>query len=119
MRSFAVSIALTIVIAAAAAVLVAQQPAAPAAPPEMKTYVSAADVQALIANAKGARLLGAAPYSVNMEYRAPSVQRPYTSAKPRFSTLWREPGHWSPAANSPAKLAQTPRTSPAKALREA
>lgn len=70
MRSFAVSIALTIVIAAAAAVLVAQQPAAPAAPPEMKTYVSAADVQALIANAKGARLLGAAPYSVNMEYRA-------------------------------------------------
>jgi mannose-6-phosphate isomerase-like protein (cupin superfamily) len=70
MRSFAVSIALTIVTVAAAAVLVAQQPAAPTAPPEMKTYTSAADVQALIGNAKAARLLGAAPYSVNMEYRA-------------------------------------------------
>jgi mannose-6-phosphate isomerase-like protein (cupin superfamily) len=70
MRSLAVSIALTIVIAAAAAVVVAQQPATQTAPPEMKTYTSAADVQALIAQAKNARLLAAAPYSVNMEYRA-------------------------------------------------
>jgi mannose-6-phosphate isomerase-like protein (cupin superfamily) len=66
MRSFAVSITLAIVTAAAAAVVVAQQ----TAPPEMKTYTSAADVPALIAQAKGARLLAAAPYSVNMEYRA-------------------------------------------------
>ena len=70
MRSFAISIALTIVTAAAAAVVVAQQPAAQTAPPEMKTYTSAADVQALIAQAKGARLLAAAPYTVGMEYRA-------------------------------------------------
>jgi mannose-6-phosphate isomerase-like protein (cupin superfamily) len=36
----------------------------------MKTYTSAADVQALIGQAKAGRLLAAAPYSVNMEYRA-------------------------------------------------
>jgi mannose-6-phosphate isomerase-like protein (cupin superfamily) len=80
MRSFAVSLALTIVTAAAAAVVVAQQPAAPVAPPEMKTYTSAADVQALIAKSKtdrkpdqpamNSRLLAGAPYTVNMEYRA-------------------------------------------------
>lgn len=70
MRSFAASIALTIVIAAAAAVVVAQQPAAQNAAPELKTYTSAADVQALIAQKKAAPLLAAAPYSVNIEYRA-------------------------------------------------
>jgi mannose-6-phosphate isomerase-like protein (cupin superfamily) len=70
MRSFVVSITLAIVTAAAATVVVAQQPAAQTASSEMKTYTSAADVQALIAQAKGAPLLAAAPYAVNMEYRA-------------------------------------------------
>lgn len=70
MRSFVVSIALTIVIAGAAAVLVAQKTTGQTAPAEMKTYTSAADVQALIAQKKAGRLLAAAPYSVNMEYRA-------------------------------------------------
>ena len=70
MRSLAVGITLTIVTAAAAAVVVAQQPATQTAPPEMKTYTSAADVQALIAQSKNARLLAGAPYTVNMEYRA-------------------------------------------------
>jgi mannose-6-phosphate isomerase-like protein (cupin superfamily) len=50
-------------------VVVAQQPAAQNAPTEMKTYTSAADVQAMIAQAKAGRLLAAAPYTVNMEYR--------------------------------------------------
>ena len=68
MRSFAVGIALTIVIAAAAG-LVAQQRAAQTAP-RAKTYTSAADVQALIAQKKAAPLLAASPYNVNMEYRA-------------------------------------------------
>ncbi|HEY6467460.1 MAG TPA: cupin domain-containing protein [Candidatus Acidoferrales bacterium] len=66
MRSFVISIALTI----AAVAVVAQQPAAQTAPPEIKTYTSAVDVQALIAQKKAAPLLAAAPYSVNMEYRA-------------------------------------------------
>ena len=70
MSSFAISIALIIVIAAAAAVVAAQQPAAQTAPPEMKTYTSAADVRALIAQKKAGPLLAAAPYSANMEYRA-------------------------------------------------
>ena len=80
MRSFVVSIALIVVAAAAAVVVVAQQPAAPMAPPELKTYMSAADVQALIMKSKtdrkpdqaalNSRLLSAAPYSVNMEYRS-------------------------------------------------
>lgn len=48
----------------------AQQPAAQTAAPEMKTYSSAEDVQALIAQKKAAPLLAAAPYNVNMEYRA-------------------------------------------------
>jgi len=70
MRSFAISIALAIVTVAAAAVAVARQPAAQTGPPEMKTYTSSADVQALIAQKKAGPLLAAAPYSVNMEYRA-------------------------------------------------
>lgn len=70
MRSFAVSISLAIAVAAALIVVVAQQPAPQTAPSEMKTYASAADVQALIAQKKAAPLLAAAPYSVNMEYRA-------------------------------------------------
>ena len=48
----------------------AQQGAAQTAAAETKTYASAADVQALIAQKKAAPLLAAAPYSVNMEYRA-------------------------------------------------
>jgi mannose-6-phosphate isomerase-like protein (cupin superfamily) len=67
MRSLAVSIALTIV---AAAVVIAHKSAAQAGPPEMKTYTSSANVQALIAQKKAGPLLAAAPYSVNMEYRA-------------------------------------------------
>ncbi len=69
--------------AAAVVEVVAQQPAAPAAPPEVKTYTSAADVQALIAKSKtdrkpdqaafNSRLLGAAPYNVNLEYRAAPI----------------------------------------------
>lgn len=70
MRSVAVSIFLAIAVAAAVAVVVAQQSAKQTAPPEMKTYTSAADVQALVAQKKGAPLLTAAPYSANMEYRA-------------------------------------------------
>jgi mannose-6-phosphate isomerase-like protein (cupin superfamily) len=66
MRSFALTIALTIMTAIAAA----QQPASSTAPPELKTYTSAADVQALIAQKKAGPLLAAAPYTVNMEYRA-------------------------------------------------
>ena len=67
MRSLAVSIALTIV---AAAVVIAHKSAAQTGPPEMKTYTSSANVQALIAQKKAGLLLAAAPYSVNMEYRA-------------------------------------------------
>jgi len=80
MRTFAVSIALSVVTAAAVAVALARPPAPQMAPPEMKTYMSAADVQALIAKSKSdrkpdqaafnSRLLSFAPYSVNMEYRA-------------------------------------------------
>jgi mannose-6-phosphate isomerase-like protein (cupin superfamily) len=70
MRSFAISIALAIVTAAASAIVMARQPAAQTAPLEMKTYTSAADVQALIAQKKAAPLLAASPYSANMEYRA-------------------------------------------------
>lgn len=79
MRTFVISIALTIVTAAAVAVAVAQQPAASKAAPELKTYTSAADVQALIVKSKNerkpdqgvfsSRLLSFEPYSVNMEYR--------------------------------------------------
>ena len=78
MKTFVVSIALTIVTAAAVAVAVAQQPAASKAAPELKTYTSAADVQALIVKSKNerkpdqrvySRLLSFEPYSVNMEYR--------------------------------------------------
>jgi mannose-6-phosphate isomerase-like protein (cupin superfamily) len=79
MKTFAVSIALTIVTAAAVVVAVAQQPARSMAAPELKTYTSAADVQALIAKSKSerkpdqpnvnSRLLSFDPYSVNMEYR--------------------------------------------------
>lgn len=70
MRSLALTVALTIFAAVTAAVVMAQQPAAQTAPPELKTYTSAADVQALIAQKKAAPLLAAAPYSANMEYRA-------------------------------------------------
>jgi mannose-6-phosphate isomerase-like protein (cupin superfamily) len=56
--------------AAARASAVAQQPAAQNAAPAMETYTSAGDVQALIAQKKAAPLLAAAPYNVNMEYRA-------------------------------------------------
>jgi mannose-6-phosphate isomerase-like protein (cupin superfamily) len=69
MRSLAITIGLAIAIAAAVAAVVAQQPA-PQSAPEMKTYTSAADVQALIAQKKAGPLLAAAPYTVNMEYRA-------------------------------------------------
>lgn len=70
MRSVAASIILALVTAAAVAIVMAQQPAAQTVPPEMKTYTSVADVQALIAQKKAGLLLAAAPYSVNMEYRA-------------------------------------------------
>jgi mannose-6-phosphate isomerase-like protein (cupin superfamily) len=70
MRSFAISMALAIVTAGAAAIVMAQQPAPQTAPPETKTYTSAADVQALIAKGKAGPLLSAAPYNVNMEYRS-------------------------------------------------
>lgn len=70
MRSLAITIGLAIAIAAAVAVVVAQQPAPQTAPSETKTYTSAADVQALVAQKKAGPLLAAAPYSVNMEYRA-------------------------------------------------
>jgi hypothetical protein len=56
--------------AAARPSAVAQQSAAQNAAPAMETYTSAADVQALIAQKKAAPLLAAAPYNVNMEYRA-------------------------------------------------
>ncbi len=56
--------------AAAESSSVAQRAAARTAAPAMKTYTSAADVQALIAAKRNASLLAAAPYSVNMEYRA-------------------------------------------------
>jgi mannose-6-phosphate isomerase-like protein (cupin superfamily) len=79
MRTFAVSIALSIVTAAAVAVALAQQPAASTATPELKTYTSASDVQALIAKSKNerkpdqpavnSRLLSSDPYNVNLEYR--------------------------------------------------
>jgi mannose-6-phosphate isomerase-like protein (cupin superfamily) len=69
MRTFAVSLVLTVVSAAWA-----QQPA-----PPTKTYSSAADVQALLAKAKAdhkdgqaiviERILQLAPYGANMEYR--------------------------------------------------
>jgi len=70
MRSFVIITALALAIMAAAAVIAAQQPAPQAATSEMKTYASAADVQALITQKKAGPLLAAAPYSVNMEYRA-------------------------------------------------
>ncbi len=79
MRTFAVSIALSVVTAAAVAVALARPPAPQMAAPELKTYTSAADVQALIAKSKAerkpdqanvnSRLLTFDPYSVNMEYR--------------------------------------------------
>lgn len=58
----------------------AQQPAAPAASAAARTYVSAADVTALIAKAKAERkgdqallaqsMIQLAPYNVSLEYRA-------------------------------------------------
>lgn len=70
MRSSAICITLVIFAAVTAPVVVAQQPAAQTAGAEIKTYTSAADVQALIAQKKAGPLLEAAPYSLNMEYRA-------------------------------------------------
>jgi mannose-6-phosphate isomerase-like protein (cupin superfamily) len=56
-----------------------QAPAAPAADAAMKTYTTSAEVQALLAKAKGERkegqvavpehILSLAPYNVNLEYR--------------------------------------------------
>jgi mannose-6-phosphate isomerase-like protein (cupin superfamily) len=45
------------------------QPAAPAAPPPDKTFISAAEVQALMAGKKNAPLVGVGTYRPNMEYR--------------------------------------------------
>jgi len=74
MRTFAIALTVTLLTAA----LTAQQKGA--ATQAMKTYTSAADVNALIAKAKtdrkdnqptvSQRLLSIAPYSANLEYRA-------------------------------------------------
>ena len=76
MRIFAIGSAL--ILAAAAAL--AQQPSGKSAAPAMKLLSSSADVQALIAKAKGERkegqatvslpILQLAPYNANLEYRA-------------------------------------------------
>jgi mannose-6-phosphate isomerase-like protein (cupin superfamily) len=72
MRPIGISIALTIMLAAANA--------QDTAPPPTKAFSSSADVQALIAKAKGERkdgqplvlerILSLAPYNANLEYRA-------------------------------------------------
>ena len=75
MRTFGISLALTLLAAAA----MAQQQTAPTAQ-AMKTFSSSADVQALIAKARSERkenqpvvaehILQLAPYNANLEYRA-------------------------------------------------
>lgn len=74
MRLIVISLALSLALAA-----FAQQPAGRAETPAVKTYSSAADVQALIAKAKSdrkgdqaivtERILQLAPYNANLEYR--------------------------------------------------
>jgi mannose-6-phosphate isomerase-like protein (cupin superfamily) len=70
-------IALTLALTALSAV--GQQPAGRQGPPPEKTFASAADVEALLAQAKSQRkdqplisenILQLAPYSANLEYRA-------------------------------------------------
>lgn len=74
MRALAIYFALTFITMAAAHPLAAQTPA-----PAMKTFASAADIQALAAKAKSEHkpgvptvpenILALAPYNVNLEYR--------------------------------------------------
>jgi mannose-6-phosphate isomerase-like protein (cupin superfamily) len=69
MRTFAVSIALSVVTAAAVAVALARPPAPQMAPPEALIAKSKSDRKPDQA-AFNSRLLSFDPYSVNMEYRA-------------------------------------------------
>ena len=75
------TIAATVVLSLCSAALLAQQPAATnSADPTKATYVSAAELAALVAkqpsdrNGTISRLLQFAPYSVNIEHRVPVPQ---------------------------------------------
>jgi mannose-6-phosphate isomerase-like protein (cupin superfamily) len=87
MRARLLSLALMLVTAAAVGLMTAQQPAKQAKqPPADKTYVSAADVTAMMAKAKNERkqdqanftqsLLRLNPYAANLEYRDAAVAQP-------------------------------------------
>ena len=77
-----------VTVMAATAVALAQQASQPQAPPPEKTFASAAEVQAMLANAKTARksdqanftqtMLNLAPYRVAMEYRVQGLDSPPT-----------------------------------------
>jgi mannose-6-phosphate isomerase-like protein (cupin superfamily) len=87
MRARLLSVALMLATTAAVGLMTAQQPAKQAKqPPADKTYVSAADVTAMMAKAKNERkqdqanftqtLLRLSPYGANLEYRDGAVAQP-------------------------------------------